>query len=62
MDPNDGVKVRNWKNAFDVTAETFSIWVRKQNEAIEREDVKGYIAEEEALIAAQTLAASHVAQ
>lgn len=48
---SNGAKVNEWKSAFDVVAETFSIMTRKQNEALDREDVKPFIAEEEALLA-----------
>lgn len=51
LDMSNGAKVNEWKSAFDVVAETFSIMTRKQNEALDREDVKPFIAEEEALLA-----------
>ncbi|KAK4695717.1 hypothetical protein P7C71_g2082, partial [Lecanoromycetidae sp. Uapishka_2] len=53
LDVSNEAKVNEWKSAFDVAAETFSVWVGRQREVMERGDVRRYVAEEEAAVAAE---------
>ena len=53
LDVGNAANVKEWKDQLDLASSLTGVWTEKQKEVLDREDVKDFVAKEEALIAAE---------